>query len=137
VAALTPVLDQIADTFLSVNSPAALALPDLLELADSSISNTRLRLAANLATAKATFTEVGYRVRPVEGGWTLLIDVPSPADDTQLAIQLMRQAQLYVHPGWFYDLPVSGTLALSLLPAPDAFASNCQRLKAAIASINT
>ena len=37
-----------------------------------------------------------------------------------------------MHPGWFYDLPTPGALALSLLPEPEAFAEGCRRLRAAV-----
>ncbi len=122
-------LDHIADTFLSVNAPVALALPRLLDLADATAARVTTRLRTNLETARQVFGDL--RSRTVDGGWMTLLDVPPllPADD--LVIALMERAGLHVHPGYFYDLPGS-TLALSLLPDPAVFREGCVRLAAAL-----
>ena len=121
-------LDEIADAYLSVNTPVALALPDLLDLADSSISRITARLKTNLATAHKLFEDT--RIRTVYGGWMMLLDVPPLMDADDLCISLMDKAGLYVHPGYFYDLPDS-TLAISLLPDPPIFEESCHRLSSA------
>ncbi len=118
-------LDQVADSYLSVNSVVALALPDLLGLADESVARVRSRLATNLAAARDVFSD--WRVRRVQGGWTLLLDLPRLTDPDSLCVALMERAGLYVHPGYFYDLPDS-TLAVSLLPEPAGFRESCERL---------
>lgn len=125
-------LETIADTYLSVNTPVALALPELLTLADESVAAIRARLLANLAAARTILDDGPYRVRRTDGGWTVLVDVPRWRSDDELALALLREAHLYVHPGWFYDLPTPGVLALSLLPEPVAFAEGCHRLRAAV-----
>ncbi len=122
-------LDQVADTYLSVNSPVALALPALLELADASVRSVTHRLADNLATARHLFADL--RIRTVRGGWMMLLDVPPVKTADDLCVALMERAGLYVHPGYFYDLPGS-TLAISLLPRPDTFREACTRLTAAL-----
>ncbi|MDR1152372.1 MAG: pyridoxal phosphate-dependent aminotransferase [Bifidobacteriaceae bacterium] len=126
------VLDQIADTYLSVGTPVAMALPELLDLSDDVARVTRARLAGNLATARRILGEAPYRVRRCEGGWTAIVDVPRYLPDGDLAIYLMREAHLAVHPGWFYDVPDSGTLALSLLPEPADFETRCRHLRTAV-----
>ena len=123
-------LDEIADAYLSVNTPVALALPDLLDLADSSIARITTRLTSNLSVAKRLFGNT--RIRTTYGGWMMLLDVPPLMDADDMCIALMDHAGLYVHPGYFYDLPDS-TLALSLLPEPSAFEESCRRLSAAFA----
>ncbi len=132
VAAATAALETIADTYLSVGAPVALALPELLGLADEAVATTRSRLVGNLATARALLDDGGWRVRRCDGGWTVLVNVPRWVDDDELVAHLLRHAHLAVHPGWFYDLPSSGALALSLLPEPDAFAEGCRRLRTAV-----
>ncbi len=131
-AAAVAALETIADTYLSVGAPVALALPDLLALADDAVAATRERLVGNLATARALLDDGGWRVRRCEGGWTVLVDVPRWLPDDELVLHLLREAHLSVHPGWFYDLPTPGALALSLLPEPAAFAEGCRRLRAAV-----
>ena len=145
-AAAAPVLDRIADAYLPVSGPLADALPDLLDLADATVARVRTRLLANLATAQRVFSGapanatdarradgLAYRVRRADGGWTVLVDVPRLLPDDDLVVALLGQG-LAVHPGWLYDLDSPGTLALSLLPRPDAFAVGCDRLQAALAA---
>ena len=125
-------LDAVADAYLSVNAPVALALPQLLALADDTVATIRVRLTTNLATLRSVFADGGYRVRTARGGWMALLDAPPVADATALAVRLLREAHLAVHPGWFYDLDDATTLALSLLPEPVAFGANCAALRTAI-----
>ena len=131
-AAASAALETIADTYLSVAAPVALALPELLALADEAVAATRDRLVGNLETARALLDDEGWRVRRTEGGWTVLVDVPRWLPDDELVLHLLRDAHLAAHPAWFYDLPTHGTLALSLLPEPEAFAAGCRRLRAAV-----
>jgi aspartate/methionine/tyrosine aminotransferase len=122
-------LDAIADTYLSVNTPVALALPDLLDLAESVVPMITARLRANLAIITETFGQ--ERVRTTHGGWMVLLDVPPMMEAEALCVELMELAGLYVHPGYFYDLPDS-TLAISLLPETPIFEESCIRLNAAL-----
>lgn len=130
-------LETIADTYLSVGAPVALALPDLLALADDAVATTRARLVGNLATARALLDDDGWRVRRCDGGWTVLVDAPRWLPDDDLVLTLLRDAHLAVHPGWFYDLPTPGALALSLLPEPEVFADGCRRLRAAVDALGS
>ncbi|MCL2653040.1 MAG: pyridoxal phosphate-dependent aminotransferase, partial [Propionibacteriaceae bacterium] len=128
-APLAEALDTIADTFLSVNSPVACALPELLTLADSSIARIRQRCATNLAALQGLGDD--YRVRRTEGGWTALVDVPRVMDDDELGHRLLERG-LAAHPGWFYDVGDTGSIAVSLLPTPGTFADSLMRLAAAL-----
>ena len=123
-------LDDVADAFLSVNTPVALALPRLLDLTPASVACTRTRLVGNLAVARRVL-DSPYRVRRTDGGWTVLVDVPRHRDDDALAEALLR-AGVWAHPGWLYDLGSPGTFALSLLPAPDRFEAGCRALRLAV-----
>jgi aspartate/methionine/tyrosine aminotransferase len=125
-------LDAVADTYLSVGAPVALALPRLLDIAETTVAGVRTRLNTNLATLRAAFATGGYRVRTAHGGWMALLDVPPLLDDDTLTLRLLRDAHLWVHPGWFYDLDAATALALSLLPRPEAFAASCTALRTAI-----
>jgi aspartate/methionine/tyrosine aminotransferase len=123
-------LDQIADSYLSVNTPVALALPDLLGLADRTLARVNRRLADNLQVAHQLLAP--WRLRTVYGGWMLLVDLPPLMSAEALVIALMATAGLYAHPGYFYDLP-DQTLAISLLPEPGVFRESLERLAAGLA----
>ena len=128
-AALAARLDAIADTYLSVNSPVACALPDLLGLVDGTVARVLERCQANLAQLRELGD--GFRVRRVEGGWVALVDLPPVGDDDQIARELLR-CGLFAHPGWLYDVGDTGVLAISLLPEPAAFGELCNRLAALV-----
>ncbi|NTV72701.1 MAG: hypothetical protein HGA66_00630 [Holophaga sp.] len=53
----------------------------------------------------------------VEGGWSAILRAPAlePGDD--LALRILRDAGVLIHPGHFFDLPGDGYLVCSLLPA--------------------
>jgi aspartate/methionine/tyrosine aminotransferase len=121
-------LDQIADSFLPVSAAAGLALPGLLGLADSVVAATRARLRSNLACLRAGLGADRVRVRRCDGGWTALADLPRTRPDP--ALDLLAAQRVAVHPGWFYDLPDPGCVAISLLPAPAVMAEGCARLRA-------
>jgi len=129
-------LETVADTYLSVSAPVAHALPEILAAADRSVAATRARLVTNLSVAHALFDDRGFRVRRCGGGWTVLVDVPRYLPDEELVLTLLAKAHLSLHPGYFYDLPTPGTLALSLLPEPSAFEAGCRRLRDAVLALD-
>ena len=53
----------------------------------------------------------------VEGGWYAVLRVPVTRSDEELAIELVREKSVLVHPGHFYDFPSDGYLVLSLITA--------------------
>ena len=119
-------LDAIADTYLSVNSPVAVALPDLLELAESTVERVTRRCRGNLGLLAQL--DDGFRLRRTQGGWTGLLDVPPMMDDDELAHWMGRHG-LSAHPGWFYDLPDEGVIAVSLLPEPTLLSEAIDQLR--------
>jgi aspartate/methionine/tyrosine aminotransferase len=56
----------------------------------------------------------------LDGGWYVLLRVPVTSSDEELAVRLLRDAQVLTHPGHFYDFATDGYLVLSLItPAAD------------------
>lgn len=131
-AAIRDGLDTIADAYLPVTAMVAAALPDLLALVPCAVATTRERLVGNIATARRVLHGDGFRVRQCAGGWTALVDVPRAVASPDLAVRLLRQAGLAVHPGWFYDLPDDTVIAVSLLPETERFADGMRRLRTAL-----
>jgi aspartate/methionine/tyrosine aminotransferase len=130
-------LEIIADTYLSVGAPVMNALPALLPMADSFIDGLRLRLRANLDRARLIL-EAGnspYRILRCDGGWTALVEYPRVRTDEDLALGLLREAGLYVHPGYFFDTPRDGYLAISLILEEGLFSEGLMLLRAALDSL--
>lgn len=51
----------------------------------------------------------------VEGGWYVVLRVPAIRSDEELALSLLNEKGVYVHPGHFYDFPRDGFLVVSLI----------------------
>ena len=58
----------------------------------------------------------------VEGGWYAVLRVPVTRSDEDLAIELVREKSVLVHPGHFYDFESDGYLVLSLIAPTTEFA---------------
>jgi len=123
----------IADQYLSVSAPAQAAAPELLRLAPAIRSGILDRLRGNLAALDRTLAGHPHLSRlPVEGGWSVLLRRPAVDPVETCALRLLREAQVYVHSGHFFDLPGDGYLVLSLLPPADLFQEGIARLVAAL-----
>ncbi|SRR5581483_1897294 len=122
-------LEMIADNYLSVSTPVQEALPDLLRLAPSIRSAIRARTRLNLdVLTRAIELAPSARILPVEGGWSAVLRIPNIEPEEELALRLIQQHSVAVHPGYFFDFPAEGFLVVSLLTKPDIFADGVQRL---------
>jgi len=121
-------LEVIADTFLSVSTPVQLALPAWLAEASAIQEQIRNRVTANLAVLDrllARLPSVG-RLK-VEGGWYAVLRVPALQPDVQTVLALLEKG-VWVHPGYFFGMPDSGWLVVSLLPPELEFLQGVTRL---------
>ena len=122
-------LEVIADTYLSMNAPIQLAAPVFLELRKAIQPILLDRLRANLAELDLQLVAHPACTRlQVEGGWYVVLRVPAVESDEDLAIRLLRHAQVSVHPGHFYDFAAEGHLVLSLITEPEVFREGVARL---------
>jgi alanine-synthesizing transaminase len=122
-------LEVIADTFLSLNAPVQLAAPAFLELRKQIQPILLDRVRANRAELDRQLVPHPACTRlQVEGGWHALLRVPAIETDEALAIRLLRQGQVSVHPGHFYDFAADGHLVLSLITQPHTFREGIARL---------
>jgi aspartate/methionine/tyrosine aminotransferase len=120
-------LEMIADSFLSIATPVQVALPELLAVAPRIRDAIRQRTASNLATLQATLHE-SIRVLPAEGGWSAVIRVPRIDSDEELALKLIEEHGVVVHPGYFFDFESDGYLVISLLTEPGVLEEGMARL---------
>jgi hypothetical protein len=126
-------LEYVADAYLSVGTPVALAAPQLLERGLSVQRAIAGRCRANLARLRELArTAPAVTVLPAGGGWSAVLRVPSLLDDEGLAIHLLEAASVAVHPGYLYEMPGEGYLVLSLLPPEGVFDEGVRRLLAAV-----
>ena len=116
-------LEMIADTYLSVNAPMQLALPALIEQCDDFQRQLLSRVRANLEELDRLLARQNARSRlALEGGWYVVLRVPSTRSEEELALDLLNSKDVYVHPGHFYDFPGDGFLVVSLITPETIFA---------------
>ncbi|HKD91081.1 MAG TPA: pyridoxal phosphate-dependent aminotransferase [Terriglobales bacterium] len=122
-------LEVIADTFLSVSTPVQLALPQLLDQRRTVVPQLLQRIVKNLAELdrQLGLHRVVERLH-IEGGWYVTLRVPATRSDEDLAVALVEQERVLVHPGHFYDFHRDGHLVLSLIMPERAFQEGLMRL---------
>jgi aspartate/methionine/tyrosine aminotransferase len=113
-------LEVIADTFLSMSAPTQSAAGAMLEQRRRIQPALLERVQANLKEFDRQIAGQKNCARlNVEGGWYAVLRVPVTQTDEELAIALLRECSVLVHPGHFYDFPNDGYLVVSLItPQP-------------------
>jgi alanine-synthesizing transaminase len=124
-------LEAIADNFLSVSTPIQVALPEILRIAPRIRGAIAQRIRRNLDRLRS-LSLPSATVLPVEGGWSAVVRVPSTQSDEDLALRLIEEHGVVVHPGYFFDFDSEGYLVISLLTEPATFDEGMRRLLAAI-----
>lgn len=127
-------LDFVADAYLSVSTPVALAAPQIFATGIPVHEAIAERCRSNLATLRGLISnQSAVSVPAVGGGWSAVLRVPSLAGDEELCLNLLEERGVGVHPGSFFGLPGNGWLVISLLPPVDIFADGIRQLLATIA----
>src|SRR4051812_26453968 len=122
-------LDVIADTYLSMNAPLQWAIPTLLEQRYEIQNQLLGRVRDNLVELDRQLAQQSACQRlAVEGGWHAVLRVPVTRSDEELAIELIREKSVLVHPGHFYDFPSDGYLVLSLIAEQREFGQGVRRV---------
>ena len=124
-------LDLVLDAYLSVSTPVQLAAERLLLAGTAVADQIRVRIAANhrkLARLVAEHPAAG--LLRTEGGWYAVVQVPATKSEEALALELLEQDHVLVHPGYFFDFSREAFLVTSLLPEPERFAAAIKRVLA-------
>lgn len=129
---VTPALERlevIADTYLSMNAPVQHAVPVLLGERRTFQSQLMERLKKNLVELDAQLAQqtLSHRLG-VQGGWYATLRVPVTRTDEQLAVELLRQTGVLVHPGHFFDFAADGYIIVSLMTPEQTFKTGLRRL---------
>lgn len=108
-------LEVIADTFLSMNAPVQWAIPSWLAGRRAIQRQILDRVTENLAELdrQLALHETARRL-DLEGGWYAVLRIPALVSDEQTVRELLEKG-VWVHPGYFFGMPESGWLVVSLL----------------------
>jgi len=122
-------LEVIADTYLSMNAPGQLAIPTLLAQSAAFQQQLMARVRRNLAELdrQLSLQKICSRLE-VEGGWYAVLRVPVTRSDEDLALSLLTDCGVYVHPGHFYDFSSDGYLVVSLISSQREFSMGLKTL---------
>jgi alanine-synthesizing transaminase len=122
-------LEMIADTYLSLNAPIQLAAPVLLWQRAHFQQQVMDRVRRNLAELDSQLARNPHVSRlAVEGGWYVVLRIPATRPDEELAIELLQEHDVYLHPGHFYDFLSDGYLVVSLITPEQEFSQGTQQL---------
>jgi aspartate/methionine/tyrosine aminotransferase len=126
-------LEIVNDVYLSCSGPAQFLLPHLFSKAAlfqremvARVDSGRRRLIAELAGL------AGVRLVPPRGGIHAIAEitcVDPNCDDEELAIRLLDEESVYVHPGYYYDIEDRVCLVLSYLKEPCLLTEGLSRLR--------
>ena len=122
-------LDVVADDYLPMSKIIAKQIPAMLGAAAAQTARVRERVQTNLAALHTMLDddEQGMvSVLRAEGGWNVLLRVPSVLDENELVLSMIEKHGISGQPGYFFDMTSNGYLAISLLPEPDEFRHNVQ-----------
>ena len=129
-------LALIADTWLSLSTPSALALGGLLAASERSRSAILERVRANHRVLLASVpADSPISVPRIEAGWVAPIRLPAVLDDEAWALHFLAEHAVLVHPGHLYDFPKGTHVVVSLLVEEEVFAEGLGRLIAAVDSV--
>lgn len=124
-------LETISDTFLPVNEIAQFTVPALFEGAKTflpayqSAIRERARLATDLLSQSDQLSLI-----PPEGGFYITVRINDPkCDEEEIALNLLQQHALLLHPGFFYDLEPPH-LVLSFVSEPSLLKMSLEKLTA-------
>lgn len=128
-------LEYVNDAYLSASTPVQRALPELLLRGESVREAILARCRRNLATLERIFdARASVRAMRPEGGWSAVLRIPAIDDDETVAVRLLREDGVAVHPGSFFGFPAPGRLVVSLLPDPSLFEEGVRRLRDRLSS---
>ncbi|MFZ1729151.1 MAG: pyridoxal phosphate-dependent aminotransferase [Bacteroidota bacterium] len=123
-------LDVISDAYLSVGTPVMAAAQALLQLREGIQAQIRSRCLRNLHAAAEILGEhsTGGPLLPPEGGWSAVIALPDGADEEAIALRLLEEERVLVHPGYLFDFARGKYLVVSLLCEESRFAEGIRKL---------
>ncbi len=122
-------LEVIGDTFLSMNAPIQGALPAWLSGRGELQTQIRSRVEENLRALDGLLaTQQMVSRLDVEAGWYAVLRIPAIQSGESLAVRLIREHGVSVHPGYFFGLSGDGWLVVSLLTPLLDFSSGIQAI---------
>jgi alanine-synthesizing transaminase len=105
------------------------AAPELLERGAVVREQIARRISTNYqGLLDKTISSPTCRLLPAGGGWSAVLEVPSLESEEALVVNLLQNAGVLAHPGYFFDFPRESYLVVSLLVSERPFADGTDRV---------
>jgi alanine-synthesizing transaminase len=122
-------IELIADTYLSVSTPVQVAAESLIASGGYVRQQILERVRRNDGALRAAAAKhAAIEVLRGDAGWSAVLRVPSTRPEEDLAIALLEEDDVLVHPGFFFDFAAECYVILSLLPEPGTFDEGVRRI---------
>lgn len=122
-------LELICDTYLSVATPVQLAADSLIASGAGVRAAIRERVTTNLTQCRASVSlRPDVTLLEPDAGWCVVLQMPATEPEEQMALRLLEDRHVLVHPGYFFDFPREAFLVLSLLPRVAEFRDGLARV---------
>ena len=131
-------LEIICDTYLSVNTPAQNALSAWLMARADIQARILERIKLNRTRLeKQIFSNPACELLQAQGGWYAVLRLSEEIVEEDFVLELLKEDQVSVHPGYFYDFNEGGHVVLSLLTPPACFQEGIGRIFKRVAAVRT
>ncbi len=127
-------LEVIADTYLTVATPIQHALGTLFQEGRKVTDQIRARVRENYEAACAMLRKTSLSVLHTEGGWNTIIRLPNTDSDEGWAMRLLKENNVLVYPGHFFEMDENTCVVVSLLPEALVFREGIRRLVQMVSS---
>ncbi|MBS1799245.1 MAG: pyridoxal phosphate-dependent aminotransferase [Acidobacteria bacterium] len=118
-------LEVIADTFLSMNTPAQMALPTWMSRRHEIQQQILDRISLNISFIKKS----SLRLLQADGGWSAILSLPRLGVG---AGEILASHDVVAHPGAFYGIAETGRIVVSLITPSGDFSTGINRIAKAV-----
>jgi aspartate/methionine/tyrosine aminotransferase len=124
-------LELIADTYLSVSAPVQWAAPTLLGLRGELQRQILGRVRANRDFLVGQIGDFSpWKLLDTEGGWYAILEAPRIQSEEDWVLHLLREQNVLLQPGFFFDFEREAFLVISLLTPEGVFRAGTGRILA-------
>jgi aspartate/methionine/tyrosine aminotransferase len=124
-------LELIADSYLSVSALVQWAAPTLLGLRGELQRQILGRVRANRDFLVGQIGDFSpWKLLDTEGGWYAILEAPRIQSEEDWVLHLLREQNVLVQPGFFFDFEREAFLVISLLTPEGVFRAGTGRILA-------
>ena len=122
-------LEILLDTYLSVNTPVQLCARQLFGVGTDIRNQLLTNARNNLEFAREALVGSPLHVLHVEGGWSVILQLPRTRGEEQWLLALLREQDVLLQPGYFFDMPSEAYAVASLITEPAIFQQGIRRTR--------